>query len=104
MTPGERFTKTWRVRSSGCETWSTGSTWAFVSGDQMSAPDSVSVPDTPLGSTIDISVEMVAPDADGSYQGYWQMQSPAGVLSTIQKCTIFNEVKVYHLMLHLVSL
>jgi len=76
---GETFTKTWRMRSAGCAPWPAGSTWVFDSGDQMAAPESVPVPDTPLGSTADISVEMVAPDAPGTYKGFWQMQGPSGV-------------------------
>ncbi|OQY16467.1 MAG: hypothetical protein B6I35_15810 [Anaerolineaceae bacterium 4572_32.2] len=77
--PGEGFTKTWRVRSSGCAAWPAGSVWAFVSGEQMGAPDSVPVPDTPLDGTADISVSMSAPGSLGDYKGYWQMQTPAGV-------------------------
>jgi len=77
--PGEGFTKTWRVRSSGCAAWPAGSTWAFVSGEQMGAPNSVPVPDTPLGGTADISVSMIAPDSLGDYKGFWQMQTPDGV-------------------------
>jgi len=76
--PGEGFTKTWRMTSSGCAAWPAGSVWAFDSGDQMSAPASVPVSDTPLGGDVDISVDMVAPGAPGSYKGFWQMQAPDG--------------------------
>jgi len=77
--PGEQFTKTWRLSSSGCAAWPAGSTWTFVSGEQMGAPDSVPVPDTLPGGTADISVNMVAPGTLGTYKGYWQMQTPGGV-------------------------
>ena len=76
--PGESFTKTWRMLSSGCAPWPPGTAWILVSGDQMGAPASVPVPDTPLGSTADISVEMVAPDTPGTYKGTWQMQDHDG--------------------------
>ena len=76
--PGERFTKTWRVRSSGCVPWPAGTTWVFVSGDQMGASDSIPMPEIPLGDAFDISVEMIAPNAPGTYKGLWQMQGPAG--------------------------
>ena len=76
--PGEGFNKVWRVRSSGCAPWPDGTVWAFASGDQMSAPASVPVPETPLSGTVDVAVEMIAPDAPGAYQGFWQMQSPSG--------------------------
>jgi hypothetical protein len=36
------------------------------------------VPNTPLGSTADISVDMVAPETPGTYKGTWQMQTPDG--------------------------
>ena len=75
---GEPFTKVWRIASDGCAPWPAGSTWAFVSGDRMGAPASVPVPDTPLGSLVDISVGLVAPDASGTYDGNWQMQDPDG--------------------------
>jgi hypothetical protein len=76
--PGEGFTKTWRIRSSGCAAWPDGSTWVFASGEQMGAPGSVPVPDTPLNGTADISVSMIAPSSPGDYKGYWQMQTPDG--------------------------
>lgn len=78
--PGESFTKVWRMRSSGCAQWETGTRFVFVSGDRMGAPDGVAVPDTPVGDTADIAVEMRAPDSPGIYQGYWRMESPDGVL------------------------
>jgi hypothetical protein len=76
---GESFTKTWRLLSDGCAPWPAGSTLVFDSGDQMDAPKSVSVPQTPLGNTADVSVEMTAPDVPGTYQGFWQMQDANGV-------------------------
>jgi hypothetical protein len=75
---GQAFTKTWRMASDGCAPWPAGTTWVFISGDQMGAPASVPVPETPLGSSADIAVEMVAPDEPGTYQGTWQMQAPDG--------------------------
>jgi len=76
--PGEGFIKVWRVRSSGCAPWPDGTIWAFASGDQMFALASVPVPETPLSGTVDVAVEMIAPDAPGTYQGFWQMQGPSG--------------------------
>jgi hypothetical protein len=75
---GEAFTKKWRVRSSGCAAWPAGSRWTFVSGSQMGAPNSVTVPATPLGGTADLSVPMTAPATPGNYQGVWQMRTAEG--------------------------
>ena len=76
--PGASFTKTWRVRSSGCRAWEPGSRWGFVSGDQMGAPSSVDVSPARPGETVDISVPMRAPTAPGTYKGFWQMRGPDG--------------------------
>ncbi len=78
FSPGERFTKTWQMRSNGCAPWPAGSVWAFVSGEQMGAPASVAAPETPPGETADISVDMVAPDTPGTYKGFWQLQDASG--------------------------
>lgn len=79
VAPEEGFVKVWRMRSIGCAPWPDGTVWAFVSGEQMGAPASVSVPETPLSGTADIAVEMVAPDTPGTYKGFWQMQDPGGI-------------------------
>ncbi len=64
ISPGQSFIKTWRLRNSGSTTWS-GYNLAFVGGMQMGAPFSVSVPMTPSGATVDISVPMTAPTDRG---------------------------------------
>jgi hypothetical protein len=68
------------MRSSGCAQWEPGTRFALVSGDSIGAPDTVDVPDTTVGNTADIPVDMVAPNSPGTYQGHWQMQTPDGVL------------------------
>jgi len=80
LMPGETFEKVWRIRSSGCAPWPAGTRWVFVTGDRMGAPEAVEVVDTPVGGAADIAVLMVAPDAPGTYKGYWQMQAPDGAL------------------------
>lgn len=76
--PGASFTKTWRVRSSGCTPWPRGTQWVFVSGDRMGAPAAVDVPLVAAGATADIAVPMTAPNTPGTYKGYWQMRDPNG--------------------------
>jgi hypothetical protein len=78
--PGESFTKTWRIQNAGTSAWTTGYKLAFFGGEQMGAPASVPVPvEVAPGATVDISVNMTAPDEDGNYLGYWIMQNAAGV-------------------------
>lgn len=76
--PGIAFTKTWRVRNAGTAPWATGTALVFVKGSQMGAPNSVAVPEVQPGETVDISVDMVAPDKVGSHRGGWRLQTPGG--------------------------
>lgn len=77
MAPGQSFTKTWKLKNSGATSWS-GYNLTFVGGDQMAAPSSVSVPMTPPGVTVDISVPMTAPKNAGNHRGSWQMTNRDG--------------------------
>ena len=78
LNPGEVFTKTWRVQSSGCAPWPEGARWVFVSGDKLEAPESVPVPAIQPNVLYDVSVVMKAPSAPGNYKGYWQLQTRQG--------------------------
>ncbi len=77
MSPGQSFTKTWRIRNSGSTSWS-GYKLAFASGAQMGAPPSVSVPMTPPGATVDISAPMTAPTDAGGHKGNWRLRTADG--------------------------
>ncbi len=75
------FTKTWRIQNVGTCTWTTSYALVFVSGDQLNAPSSVGFPSyVSPGQTIDLSVNMTAPNRNGHFQGYWKLRDPAGVL------------------------
>ncbi len=76
--PGEQFDKVWRLRNSGSCPWDEGYKLAFVYGDQMGAPASQPVSAAAPGDTADIGVTMQAPQVDGTYAGYWQMQDSSG--------------------------
>lgn len=77
--PGETFVKTWRLRNGGSTTWTTAYSLAFIGGPQMGAPDSVSLAGnvTP-GSTVDISLDMVAPLETGEYRSFWKLRNANG--------------------------
>jgi uncharacterized protein YkwD len=77
VTAGETFTKTWRFKNSGTCHWS-GYTINFLAGDRMDAPDSAPVPDTVAGSTVDVSLDLTAPTADGSYSAYFTLKTADG--------------------------
>jgi hypothetical protein len=78
LKPGTEFAKTWRMRNSGTCAWEAGTMWAFESGDKLGGPDSVSVPATESGNTVDITVNLTAPATPGTYTGYWRMRRPNG--------------------------
>lgn len=77
MSKGQKFTKTWRFMNNGKCNW-TGYTVAFFAGDRMETPDSVPVPDTPAGKTVDVSVDLTAPSTDGSYTGFYILRNNKG--------------------------
>jgi hypothetical protein len=79
MSPGETFTKVWRLRNSGTCTWSKDYSIAVFSGEAMSAPSSVPLPNKfDPGQSMDISVDLVAPTTAGTYQGNWKLRNASG--------------------------
>lgn len=78
--PGEAFTKTWRLQNSGESTWTPGYALRFESGDQMGGPTEVLLEQTvPPNQTVDLSVELIAPDEPGLYTGYWILRNAQGL-------------------------
>jgi hypothetical protein len=74
--PGEKFTKTWQLKNTGSATWTPAYTLVFMSGNQMGSDASVALPkNVPPGETVDISVNMTAPNQAGNYFGFWILRS-----------------------------
>ncbi|HOT91571.1 MAG TPA: NBR1-Ig-like domain-containing protein [Anaerolineae bacterium] len=71
---GEKFTKTWRMRNAGNTDWPKDTALVFVSGEKMTDVAKVEIGEVKAGANVDISVEMTAPNADGTYRGDWQIQ------------------------------
>lgn len=79
MPPTLAFTKTWRLENNGTCTWTSDYSIVFVSGDQLDAPDRVPLPqEVEPESVIDISVEMTAPNLDGTYRSEWLLENELG--------------------------
>ncbi len=77
--PGERFTKTWRIRNTGSCRWNTGYALVFVGGTQMSRRTVVQIPERVRpGQTVEVSVKMRAPEKVGDYRSYWMMRDDDG--------------------------
>ena len=77
VSPSQKFTKTWRFLNNGTCPW-LDYTLRFAAGDQMGAPLSAPIPFTDAKTKVDISVELTAPAADGSYTGYFTINNPEG--------------------------
>jgi hypothetical protein len=76
---GEEFNKVWRLKNVGTCAWNTEYSLVFVSGDQMSGLDAHHIKEeVPPGSELDLGVSLIAPEKDGSYKGYWMLQSDGG--------------------------
>ncbi len=79
MRPGENFIKIWKLQNAGSCTWTTEYDAFFFYGDRMGAPTSVPLSaSVSPGKTVEISVEMTAPDTPGTYQGNWKLRNAAG--------------------------
>lgn len=81
MTPGQSFSKTWRLRNAGSCTWTRLYTVTFFSSNSMNAFQTHYLPNpVEPGETIDITIDMVAPQSPGNYQGNWMLQNTEGEL------------------------
>lgn len=81
LQPGAQFTKTWRLKNVGSCAWTKSYQLVFFSGEKMGASSSAAfVQDVAVGATVDISINMTAPSAAGSYRGYWMFKNASGAL------------------------
>jgi len=79
--PGVEFTKTWRLVNVGNCVWSEDYSIVWFSGEPMGSARILYL-DAPVlpGASVDLSVEMVAPLKNGSYQSNWKIRNAEGVL------------------------
>src|SRR5258706_903303 len=73
----DQFTNTWEFKNTGTCPWE-NYTLRFESGDQLSAPTSLSIPATQPGKNVTISVDLIAPSSDGAYSGYFALNDATG--------------------------
>jgi hypothetical protein len=79
MDPEEEFTKTWRIKNVGTCTWDEDYTVVYSHGTNLAAKASYDLPeDVSPGETIDISINMEAPTANGTYTSNWLLRSDGG--------------------------
>ena len=81
MAPNEPFIKTWRLRNDGTCTWTTQYELIFDSGDAMGGPASQKLTSAVVpGGTVDISVNLAAPNAPGNFAGHWKLRNAGGIV------------------------
>ncbi len=71
---GETFTKTWELQNVGTCPW-VNYALVFTAGDQMKAPDSAPIATTLKDEKVEVSVELTAPTANGTYTGYFSLHN-----------------------------
>ena len=78
MTPGQSFTKTWKLQNTGSCAWSTSYKVSFVSGNAMGGTTTALVAAVQPGQSGDVSVAMKAPATAGDAIGYWILTNDSG--------------------------
>jgi hypothetical protein len=74
---GKKFIKTWTLMNNGTCDWTTSYKLHFLDGDQMNGADTFVSADVPPGRQIEIALNLVAPTAEGTYKGRWQLENAA---------------------------
>lgn len=79
---GETFTKTWRLKNVGTCTWTKDYSLVFDSSNQMGATSPTAFPNQNVapGQTVDLSVNMTAPNISGIVFGYWKLKNANGAI------------------------
>jgi hypothetical protein len=80
---GTAFTKTWRIGNNGTCVWGPTYTLSHYSDERLGAPDSVPLALTYPGQTLDISVDLVAPNATGTHRGNFVIKNPQGLIMKV---------------------
>jgi len=81
LTAGQSFTKIWRLQNSGTCSWTRDYAIVWFSGERMGAPASMPLgTEVPPGQTIEIAVDMLAPESPGTYQSNWKLRNASNIL------------------------
>jgi hypothetical protein len=81
LTPGQVFTKIWKLENAGACTWNTDYAAVFLYGEVMDALEVVPLTsNVSPGQSVEIGVEMIAPSATGDYQSNWKLRNGQGDL------------------------
>lgn len=80
MEPGEKFTKVWTIKNTGKCEWSNDFKIVFLSGNSFGSDTTKIRKTVAPGATVEIALEMVAPDASGNATSSWQLLTSTGEL------------------------
>ena len=78
LTPGEVFVKTWELKNTGYCTWKAESSLVFFQGNSMAGQNTEIGKTLASGNQAKFSIELTAPDAEGTYTGYWILADKYG--------------------------
>jgi hypothetical protein len=79
--PGQYFSKTWRLVNGGNCSWTRDYSVVWFSGEQLGlSPTQAFTTEVAPGSYLDVTVEMIAPLAPGTYQSNWKLKNQQGQL------------------------
>jgi hypothetical protein len=78
--PGTAFVKTWRVKNTGTCTWDATYQLVFADGNQLSGPAAIPIGAAAPDATLDISINLTAPAASGTYTGRWRLKSSNNII------------------------
>jgi hypothetical protein len=79
MTPGQQFTKIWKIKNTSTCVWTTSYKIVFWDGEVMGGGFVYNFPQQALpGDTVDVPLVLIAPTEEGAFQGFWKLQTPGG--------------------------
>jgi hypothetical protein len=79
--PGATFIKTWQIKNSSACTWNTNYKIVHYDGDVMGGAYVYNLPQiVPPEGLVDISIQLTAPADEGTYTGYWKLQTPNNIV------------------------
>jgi Ig-like domain from next to BRCA1 gene len=79
MTPGQDFTKTWKIKNIGTCTWGDGYKLIFSYGEKMSGEAQPLPGAIAPGQEVEVSVNFKAPATAGTYLSSWTLQNAKGI-------------------------
>jgi len=78
---GVSFTKIWRIKNVGTCTWTSSYALVYVNGEKFGAQNAVSIPgNVEPGQSVDIPIQLTAPNQSGRFKGYWKLRNTSGIL------------------------